>query len=126
MPKPINPTIGTCPCSQKGCEQVADVRRMKGGKLYLVCAHDGVIRPGGANFQDYILENASLYGAEGASPKPEPGPSPEPDTGPEIPEPVAQDNPSEKPPGGGAVPERAGNRPGPFMRFLQWVNDFSI
>lgn len=82
MPKPINPTIGRCKCYGRDCEHDADVRKMKNKEtLYLVCQDCGVIRPPGENFQEYILNNASMNGPDGASPvqekTPEPVPEPE-------------------------------------------------
>lgn len=106
MPKPINETIGTCACSMKGCEQVADVRRMKNsGPLYLVCPEHGVIRPPGQAHQEYILENAHLFAAE---PLPEPEPEPEPEPVTMTPAP-APDTPEPEPkPKAPATPARAG------------------
>ena len=47
------------------CETVADVRKDKSGKLYLMCPNCGQLKynlPGG---QNYILEKAAMYDADG-------------------------------------------------------------
>jgi len=93
VPKPINPTIGTCECSMKGCTEIADVRRMKNnGPLYLVCPEHGVIRPPGKAHQEYILSHANLTPAPALDePDPEPAPAgdpePTPAPAPDDPEP---------------------------------------
>ncbi len=84
MPKPVNPSIGACPCSMKGCNSVADVKKEKGKRkrLYLVCPTHGVINLGGQAQQEFILENARMNGPDGAAPVPkqseEPGQEPGP------------------------------------------------
>jgi hypothetical protein len=60
------------------CGKYAAVRKNKNGKLYLMCPHCGQLPynlPGG---QEYILENAEMYGPDGLPPaKPEPSQEPE-------------------------------------------------
>lgn len=66
VPKPLNPSIGVCPCSMRGCDHTAEVKKEKGkrARLYLVCQAHGVINLGGFPFQNYILEHATINGAE--------------------------------------------------------------
>lgn len=91
MPKPINETIGRCACSTPGCDELADVRKMRGnGRLYLVCGECGTIRPTGERFQDYILNNAAMNGPD----VPEPAPAPAPEPAPDVPEPKALPQPA--------------------------------
>ncbi len=66
MPKPINDTIGFCPCRIKGCTTDADIRRFKNsphGQLYLVCEIHGIDKHSDCIFQchldTWIRENAS-------------------------------------------------------------------
>ena len=78
--KPINETIGSCPCSSKDCDEKTDVRRQRDNMLYLVCPECGVIRHRGKALQEWILSNANLHGAR-IEPEPgagenEPGPEP--------------------------------------------------
>jgi len=106
VPKPINPTIGTCECSMKGCTEIADVRRMKNnGLLYLVCPEHGVIRPPGKAHQEYILSHANLPPAPALEePDPDPVPEPMPDDDPEPTPAPAPDDPEPEP----AKPKKGG------------------
>lgn len=72
MPRPVNSTVGRCPCRTKGCNEIADVRRSKGhaqGAPYLVCPECGVLRAHGpaaqAKLAAYINANAT-WGEDGA------------------------------------------------------------
>lgn len=51
------------------CGSTASVRRDKTNKLYLACPTCGLLRYSLRGGQDYILNNATIYGPEG---KPEP------------------------------------------------------
>jgi len=76
MPKPLNASIGTCPCAMAGCAETAQVKKEKGkrGRLYLVCRAHGVINLAGRPFQEFILERATITGEGGAAPVPARGP----------------------------------------------------
>lgn len=85
MAKVKSPAIGTVPCPWASCKETAEVRKFAtkasmpgrarfGGKLYADCPRHGRFgSTGSADFQDYILEHATLYGPEGP-PAPEPAP----------------------------------------------------
>ena len=89
MAKVKSPAIGTVPCPWASCKETAEVRKFAttasmpgrarfGGKLYADCPRHGRFgSTGSADFQDYILEHATLYGPEGASPAPVAAPEPE-------------------------------------------------
>ncbi len=117
MPKPINETIGRCPCSTPTCDEVADVRKMRGnGRLYLVCKECGTIRPTGARFQDFILSNATMNGPDDPAPEPAPEPEPEPPA-PQV---------AVKPP---ARPARPAHDPAPQRKpggLLAYLNDWEL
>ena len=118
MPKPINPTIGRCKCYGRNCEEMADVRKMRDGKtLYLHCPACQTIRPKGRGFQDYILNNAEMFGP-GGEPKPDEGPEKSTPTGPggaeSLPAPKQEEKPKEKPDG----PSQAGPSPEPGRGFF--------
>ena len=78
MAKVKSPAIGTVPCPWASCKETAEVRKFAttaslpgrarfGGKLYADCPRHGRFgSTGSADFQDYILEHATLYGPEGA------------------------------------------------------------
>ncbi len=77
-----NKAVGTCPCPYTGCDEVTPVfrfqsksadpaRQRHAGKLYQVCPKHGMLRD-----QDWLLENATITGAE-----PEPASPPEPPAG---------------------------------------------
>lgn len=108
MAKPPNPQIGECPCPVRACERVAKVYRFKragdgftrfAGKLYLDCSEHGRFGGDGrAAAQEYILEHATIWGAEKEA-KTDPKPDP-------IPEPVADPKPAPE-------PERIEKKPDP-------------
>lgn len=60
--KPKNEDIGEIKCPFTG--DVAPVRRDKNGNLYY-CGKAGMIKPNMPEGQDYMLENASIWGATG-------------------------------------------------------------
>ena len=123
MPKPINETIGRCACSTPTCDEVADVRKMRGnGRLYLVCNECGTIRPTGARFQDYILNNADMKGPDDPAPNPAPNPAPAPEPAPDVPEPRPAPKPAPRPARPRQEPEPGRGAGG----FLSRVNDFSL
>ena len=62
---PINPDIGEITCPFSG--EVAPVRRDKNGKLYFVSAA-GMIKPNNPAGQDWMLENAKIWGANHQKP----------------------------------------------------------
>lgn len=58
------------------------MRKNVKGKLYLNCSNCGVIQPSLPHFQEWVLENAKLYGADKPdrpAPRPAPVKQPEPD-----------------------------------------------
>lgn len=131
MPKPINPTIGHCPCSIRGCDHSAEVKKEKGSRkrLYLVCRSHGVINLSGRAFQEFILENSTM-GPGGAEPVParvpetaqndiEHGPAPVP-----YPVQIEQPKPKPKPAQTPAPSKPSAQQPkrGPF-RPLGWLTD---
>lgn len=96
MPK--NSDIGRVRCPFTG--ETAPVRRNKNGRLYYLSSA-GLICPSAADGQDWLLNNAEIFGADGApddagdpppaSVQPEPGGDPEADPNPVTapePEPV--------------------------------------
>lgn len=88
MPRPINPTIGHCPCVTQYCDEVADVRRYKGherGDLYLHCPSCHTVKMTGPAFQVYIEAHATWLDAADHAPAgppataaPAPAPAPKP------------------------------------------------
>lgn len=79
--KPPNDDVGEVKCTY--CRTMQPVRRNIKGKYYINCTNDGVIQPALPHFQEWILENATIYGAEKperTAPRPVPVKSPEPDT----------------------------------------------
>lgn len=79
--KQPNPDAGECRCPFCGTDQ--PVRKNVNGKLYLNCSNCGVIQPSLPHFQEWVLENAKLYGADKPdrpAPRPAPVKTPEPDT----------------------------------------------
>ena len=80
-----NENIGKIGCPF--CMGDAFVRANAKGKKYIFCEEDGIIQPTKINFQNYIKENAEMYGepeagyqggnAE-AAPEPEQAAAPEP------------------------------------------------
>lgn len=98
-----NPTIGEIKCPHEtGC--LAEVRKCVTGRqlLYYVCRH-GKITPNLQPGQDWILDNAKMYGSEGP-------PAPQPITE----KPVAASTPVEKPevkPAPEKPPEKSGEKP---------------
>lgn len=78
--KPPNPDAGEVLCPF--CKTDQPVRKNIKGKLYINCSNDGVVQPSLPHFQEWILENAKLYGAEKPdrpAPRPTPVKTPEPD-----------------------------------------------
>lgn len=123
MAKPKNNTIGKCVCSQKGCEEVADVRRVKNhpkGDLYLDCPKCTMVRLRGASLTEHILANATWFpghepaqaqaqetpeptwpvmpGQAQAEPEPDPEPEPEPAQADPAPEPEPEPEPAQETP----------------------------
>lgn len=116
MSKQKNPNIGQCPCPI--CTSPAAVRKASKGQqhLYLVCAKCGMITPNMQHGQDYILENAIIWGSQpppadaeawikeewpwpravAATNTPEPAPEPAPESAATPPEPTPEPAP-EKP-----------------------------
>ena len=82
MPKEKNPAIGEMPCPFAGCTCKASVHRYRerssdekmrrfAGRVYAVCE-----RKHRCEDQDYILENATIWGAaKSADAAPEPAPA---------------------------------------------------
>jgi hypothetical protein len=60
-----NETIGKL---EHHCGTVADVRKDRGGKLYLMCANCGQLKYNLSGGQDYILNNAVMLNARGELP----------------------------------------------------------
>lgn len=80
LKKQPNPDAGECRCPF--CSTDQPVRKNVKGKLYLNCSNCGVIQPSLPFFQNWVLENASLYGADKPdrpTPRPAPVKQPEPD-----------------------------------------------
>ena len=48
------------------CNGSAPVRRNSRGKLYFNCPIDGLIQPALPHFQSWMMDNATIYGPEGA------------------------------------------------------------
>lgn len=63
------------------CGSVAAVRRDKTNKFYLACPTCGLLRYSLRGGQEYILNNATMYGPEG---KPEPAEVPAPKPAPAV------------------------------------------
>lgn len=98
MARPKNEAIGTVECPVKGCTESCNVFRFRqrsegrsrfAGKLYIECTRHGRYGADGKPAsQDYILENAKLWGPEekpvsavaapvtAEPPKPAPAPAP--------------------------------------------------
>ncbi len=97
MPTPANPTIGRVKCPFSG--EQADVKRDKHKRLYYSSAA-GRIFPTGSAGQEWMLENATLYGA-GGPPQADPpviqAPPPKPDPAPVIQAPVVKPASAAKP-----------------------------
>ena len=76
MTKPRNPQIGTVPCPWQSCKEAAtvhrfqerassDTRRRFAGKLYADCpVHGRFGAQGSSAFQEYILEEATIWGSD--------------------------------------------------------------
>ena len=64
MTKQINQNIGHIDCPI--CHQVAAVRKNRGGRFYFDCMHCGRMTPNHSGGQRFILENAVIWGPEGA------------------------------------------------------------
>jgi hypothetical protein len=60
-----NKTIGKL---EHHCGTVADVRKDRGGKLYLMCANCGQLKYNLLGGQDYILNNAVMLNGRGELP----------------------------------------------------------
>ena len=105
MPKPINPTVGSCPCVTAYCDEVADVRRQKGhpnGALYLHCPACHTVRMTGPAYQAWIQAHAT-WTDPGTDPGTPPGASTAPVLAPapapvQAPKPPAPPAPVPKPP----------------------------
>lgn len=72
-------SIGTLDCPH--CGQKADVCKNKSEKLYYRCARCGISNMHGAQFQEWILANATFFPnasppVERPAPKPKPKPAP--------------------------------------------------
>lgn len=52
----------TCPF----CSGTAPVRRNAKGKLYFNCSNCGLVQPALGRFQSWMMDNAAIYGPEGA------------------------------------------------------------
>lgn len=78
--KPPRETCGTCECPF--CRTEQPVRKNINDKFYINCTTCGVVQPALPYFQEWILEHARLYGADGPGKRPPavPAKSPEPDT----------------------------------------------
>ena len=48
------------------CNGSAPVRRNSKGKLYFNCPGDGLVQPALPHFQSWMMDNADIYGPEGA------------------------------------------------------------
>jgi hypothetical protein len=55
-----NEAIGTITCPF--CESDSDVKQNKRGKLYFTCKPCGIANLHGQRFQQYIKDNATMYG----------------------------------------------------------------
>lgn len=60
----------TCPF----CKGTAPVRKNRKGWFYYHCPTDGIVQPGKAPFQEWVMDNATLYG--GKAPTQEAAPVP--------------------------------------------------
>ena len=98
-----NDTIGRVICPF--CKSRCDVRKNVRSKLYFMCPVDGIVQPNLPGFQDWMLENAEIYGPSGApvdapppAPKsaPAPAPAPKPTPAP-VPAPPPAPAPKAKP-----------------------------
>lgn len=58
-----NENIGNITCSHHREPLQAFVRKDKRDKLYIYCPKCGIIAPKAHTFQDFIKENATMYGA---------------------------------------------------------------
>jgi hypothetical protein len=56
-------TIGEVRCPFHTAERMAEVRKDKNGKLYFFCPGCGPVHPHGVSFKNWIINNASIYGA---------------------------------------------------------------
>ncbi len=61
-----NETIGKL---KHHCGTMADVRKDRGGKLYLMCSHCGQLKYNLSGGQDYILNNAVMLNDRGELPE---------------------------------------------------------
>lgn len=60
-------TIGEVKCPFHSPRLLAEVRRDKNGKLYFHCRGCGPVTIHGRSFQEWMLRNARLFGAEVAA-----------------------------------------------------------
>lgn len=71
-------SVGEVQCRYCDEGQLAEVRRNEKGKLYLFCRECGIHHLNSAKGQEWILENAKLYGADGKPAKAAQPPAPKP------------------------------------------------
>lgn len=68
MSKQRNDNIGHITCLISGCTSHAAVRRNRSGKYYFDCPDHGRITPNLPEGQAAIMENATIWGADGPPP----------------------------------------------------------
>ncbi len=80
-------SVGEVQCRYCDEGQLCEVRKNEKGKLYLYCRECGIHHLNTVAGQNWILNNATLYGSEGkpaaATPKPRQAPPPKPQPKPE-------------------------------------------